>query len=196
MVLGRKYSEIISVREMSFDLLKGPPLLSPFDNPKISLPPKNHIRMTQNGRSPATERTSSYRPSIGTKNEIPERLQDKFGVVCTRDNEHLLALGAGGASPVLYCWHGSRLLLKPGNCTAFALFLASSVVCFSLNTAFHTLWSHSYHVHHFWGKMDILGISIFALGGGTSIAYYRYITLQPDLAGTIGLLTPVRLSLP
>ena len=38
----------------------------------------------------------------------------------------------------------------------------------------HTLRSHSYHVHHFWGRMDILGINLLALGGGVSATYYAF----------------------
>jgi adiponectin receptor len=52
--------------------------------------------------------------------------------------------------------------------------VASAAVCFGLSATFHTLRSHSYDVHHFWGTMDILGICILAFGGGTSITYYAF----------------------
>ena len=52
--------------------------------------------------------------------------------------------------------------------------VACAAICFGLSATFHTLRSHSYDVHHFWGKMDILGICFLALGGGTSITYYAF----------------------
>lgn len=61
-----------------------------------------------------------------------------------------------------------------GNKFAFAGFLTSAAVCFCLSTAFHTLRSHSYNIHHFWGKMDILGICGLALGARTSMTYYAF----------------------
>lgn len=57
---------------------------------------------------------------------------------------------------------------------AIGVSLLSAAICFGLSANFHTLRSHSYNVHHFWGKMDILGICFLAFGGGTSITYYAF----------------------
>lgn len=59
-----------------------------------------------------------------------------------------------------------------GDVFAFGSFLASTAICFGLSAGFHTLRSHSYNIHHLWGKMDILGICFLALGAGTSMTYY------------------------
>lgn len=61
-----------------------------------------------------------------------------------------------------------------GDKAAFAISLTSAAVCFGLSSTFHTLRSHSYNVHHFWGKMDILGICVLAVGGGISATYYTF----------------------
>lgn len=52
--------------------------------------------------------------------------------------------------------------------------VSCAAICFGLSATFHTLRSHSCDVHHFWGKMDILGICVLAFGGGTSITYYAF----------------------
>jgi len=59
-----------------------------------------------------------------------------------------------------------------GDKFAFGIYITSSALAFGLSTAFHTLRSHSYNVHHFSGKLDILGICLLALGGGSSMTYY------------------------
>ena len=64
------------------------------------------------------------------------------------------------------------LQFNVGDLFAFGIFFTSAAVCFGLSATFHTLRSHSYNVHHFWGKMDILGICVLALGGGASMTYY------------------------
>ena len=61
-----------------------------------------------------------------------------------------------------------------GDQFAFRTSLAAAALCFGLSVAFHTLRSHSYKVHHFWGRMDILGICVLALGGRTSATYYAF----------------------
>ena len=63
---------------------------------------------------------------------------------------------------------------------AFGSSITSAAMCFGLSATFHTLRSHSYDVHHFWGKMDILGICVLAFGGGTSITYYAFYA-QPTI---------------
>ncbi|KAJ5728895.1 uncharacterized protein N7483_003403 [Penicillium malachiteum] len=67
-----------------------------------------------------------------------------------------------------------------GDIYAFGIFTASAATCFGLSTTFHTLRSHSYDVHHYWGRMDILGISLLAFGGGMSITYYAFYC-QPSI---------------
>lgn len=59
-----------------------------------------------------------------------------------------------------------------GDAIAFGSFLVSATICFGLSAGFHTLRSHSYNIHNFWGRMDILGICFLALGAGTSMTYY------------------------
>lgn len=68
--------------------------------------------------------------------------------------------------------HIKRTEPKAGDILAFGASLSSAAICFGLSATFHTLRSHSYNVHHFWGKMDILGICVLALGGGVSATYY------------------------
>ncbi|KAJ6029515.1 uncharacterized protein N7446_011137 [Penicillium canescens] len=64
--------------------------------------------------------------------------------------------------------------LTVGDLFAFGSFLASATICFALSAGFHTLRSHSYNIHHLWGKMDILGICFLAVGAGTSMTYYAF----------------------
>ncbi|TKX27627.1 putative ADIPOR-like receptor 1 [Elsinoe australis] len=64
--------------------------------------------------------------------------------------------------------------LGTGDKFAFGISITAATVCFGLSTTFHTLRSHSYNVHHFWGKMDILGICVLALGGGCSATFYAF----------------------
>ncbi|KAF3153747.1 hypothetical protein TWF751_004087 [Orbilia oligospora] len=59
----------------------------------------------------------------------------------------------------------SLLTLTAGDTFAFGISITAATLCFALSTTFHTLRSHSYHIHHFWGRMDIFGICILALGG-------------------------------
>ncbi|KAI9703000.1 MAG: hypothetical protein M1820_005991 [Bogoriella megaspora] len=63
---------------------------------------------------------------------------------------------------------------SPSNKIAVGISIIAAVGCFGLSTMFHTLRSHSYNVHHFWGKMDILGICVLAVGSGTSATYYAF----------------------
>ncbi|KAJ5644780.1 hypothetical protein N7507_010791 [Penicillium longicatenatum] len=68
----------------------------------------------------------------------------------------------------------SDLKITYGDVFAFVTFLASATICFGLSAGFHTLRSHSYNIHHLWGRMDILGICFLALGAGTSMTYYAF----------------------
>ncbi|QIX01426.1 hypothetical protein AMS68_006943 [Peltaster fructicola] len=143
---------------------------------------------------------SGYWPLIATKDQIPAWLRDNDFIItghpmptysyarsfrlwrCLHMETmniwtHLLGsagfvvLGLSGYA-LGRTWTSSTL--TPGDRFAFGLSLTSAALCFGLSTTFHTLRSHSYHVHHFWGKMDIFGICILALGGGMSATYYAW----------------------
>ncbi|KAF2421081.1 HlyIII-domain-containing protein [Tothia fuscella] len=82
-------------------------------------------------------------------------------------------IGAG----VGLCLYASDLptnRLSNGDFFAFEMSITSSALCFGLSATFHTLRSHSYNIHHFWGRLDIFGICLLALGGGTSANYYAF----------------------
>ena len=56
------------------------------------------------------------------------------------------------------CASASRgLSWSTGDLFAFYISLFAAAVFFSLSATFHTLRSHLYKVHHFWGKMNNLG---------------------------------------
>ena len=67
-----------------------------------------------------------------------------------------------------------NLQWSKGDLFAFGVSIFAAAVCFGLSATFHTLRSHSYKVHHFWGKMDILGICLLALAGGMSMTFYAF----------------------
>ena len=56
----------------------------------------------------------------------------------------------------------------------FRMPIATTTICFGLSATFHTLRSHSYETHVFWGKMDILGICVLAPGRSSLIYYALY----------------------
>ncbi|KAJ5278764.1 hypothetical protein N7478_004136 [Penicillium angulare] len=89
---------------------------------------------------------------------------------------HLLGSAAFITSGIaLYRFsENSGLNITYGNIFAFGTFTASAATCFAFSTTFHTLRSHSYNIHHLWGRMDILGISILAFGCGVSMTYYAF----------------------
>jgi adiponectin receptor len=66
----------------------------------------------------------------------------------------------------------TQLSLSTGDKFAFGISLSAAALCFGLSTTFHTLRSHSYDIHHLWGRFDIFGICLLALGGGSSATYY------------------------
>lgn len=84
------------------------------------------------------------------------------------------AFVATGIGLYSYARDSARVQPAYGDLLAFGTSIASAAVCFGLSSTFHTLRSHSYDVHHFWGKMDILGICLLAFGGGTSVTYYAF----------------------
>ena len=82
---------------------------------------------------------------------------------------------ATGFTLLGYVDSSSRLLsADSGDRFAFGNFFTAAATCFAASATFHTLRSHSYNVHHFWGRMDILGINLLALGGGVSATYYAF----------------------
>lgn len=89
---------------------------------------------------------------------------------------HFLGSAFFIATGLYLCSSGpSRRTLRSattGDILAFSASISSAAICFALSATFHTLRSHSYTVHHFWGKMDILGICVLAFGGGVSATYY------------------------
>ncbi|OQE17833.1 hypothetical protein PENSTE_c019G06159 [Penicillium steckii] len=90
---------------------------------------------------------------------------------------HLLgstAFVATGLSLYRYSLSSTSVQASWGDIFAFGTFTASAATCFGLSSIFHTLRSHSYNVHHYWGRMDILGICILAFGAGTSMNYYAF----------------------
>lgn len=91
--------------------------------------------------------------------------------------DHFLGSAASVATYfTLYSYTRPSSTLRPsiGDEFAFGTSITAAAVCFGLSATFHTLRSHSYSIHHFWGKMDILGICVLALGGGMSATYYAF----------------------
>lgn len=152
--------------------------------------------------SPATSKPDdqSYWPTIGSKDKIPGWLRDNDYILeghpmptysykrslrlwrCLHMETmniwtHLL--GSMAFIAVGFTLYHSVSLSKDldftsGDLFAFGSFLTSATICFGLSAGFHTLRSHSYNIHHLWGRMDILGICFLALGAGTSMTYYAF----------------------
>jgi adiponectin receptor len=85
-----------------------------------------------------------------------------------------LAFVATGIALLKIATISTTVGVSAGDRFAFATSVVGSAVCFGLSAAFHTLRSHSFNVHHFSGKLDILGICFLAIGGGTSATYYAF----------------------
>lgn len=142
---------------------------------------------------------SSYWPTIATKDLIPGWLRDNDYIIgghpmptysyqrsfrlwrCLHMETmniwtHLIGCAAFVATGIgLYSYARSQSLsLSIGDKFAFGISIASASACFGLSTTFHTLRSHSYHVHHFCGRLDIFGICLLAFGGGTAATYYAF----------------------
>ena len=139
-------------------------------------------------------------PSIASKDEIPGWLRDNdfihhghpmptysyrrsFRLLRCLHMEtvniwtHLLGSAGFVATGVIlyqYISAAQSLRLTTGDFFAFGTSITAAAVCFGLSATFHTLRSHSFHVHHLWGRMDILGICVLAPGGGMSMTYYAF----------------------
>lgn len=144
-------------------------------------------------------RDDTYWPIIATKNEIPGWLRDNDYIIgghpmptysykrsfrlwrCLHMETmniwtHLVGSAAAVATGIgLYNYAISRSLsMSVGDKFAFGVSITAGAICFGLSTTFHTLRSHSYNVHHFWGRLDIFGICLLSLGGGASATYYAF----------------------
>jgi adiponectin receptor len=136
-----------------------------------------------------------YWPLIASKDDIPEWLRDNEYIIhghpmptysyqhsfrlwqCLHMETvniwtHLLGCAMFVAIGITFYLISRNLRLDVGDLLAFGISITAAAVCFGLSTAFHTLRSHSYDIHHLWGKMDILGICILALGNGMSMTFY------------------------
>ena len=142
----------------------------------------------------------AYWPLIANKDEIPGWLQDNNFIITGHPmptysyrrsfrlwrclhmetiniwTHFLGSVAFIAVGSQLYSHYKSLAPLKPtsGDLFAFGISLTSAALCFGLSATFHTLRSHSYNVHHFWGRMDIFGICLLALGGGVSATYYAF----------------------
>jgi adiponectin receptor len=147
-------------------------------------------------RKPAQD---EYWPIIASKNEIPGWLRDNEYIInghpmptfsykksfrlwgCLHMETvniwtHALGSAAFVATGFVLHYESASLRngLSLGDAFAFGTSLTAAITCFGLSATFHTLRSHSFKVHHFWGKMDILGICVLAFGGGMSATYYAF----------------------
>lgn len=138
-----------------------------------------------------------YWPLLGTKDDIPQWLQDNDFIIeghpmpthsykrsfrlwrCLHMETmniwtHLVGgVAFIGAGITLHRYALSKsLYLTTGDKFSFGLSMTAAAMCFGLSTTFHTLRSHSYNVHHRWGRFDIFGICLLALGSGSSATYY------------------------
>ncbi|KIW27891.1 uncharacterized protein PV07_07589 [Cladophialophora immunda] len=143
----------------------------------------------------------AYWPIIATKDQIPGWLRDNDFLVgghpmptysykrsfrlwrCLHMETmniwtHIVGSAASVATGfAVYAYSHQRpttLNVSVGDQFALGSLITAATICFGLSTAFHTLRSHSYNVHHFWGKLDILGICVLAVGGGASSTYYAF----------------------
>ncbi|CAI7646928.1 unnamed protein product [Penicillium glandicola] len=156
--------------------------------------------LTESSTAPPKPDNQSYWPIIGSKEQIPGWLRDNDYILqghpmptysykrslrlwrCLHMETmniwtHLLgsiAFAVVGVTLNRSVSLSKDLDFTRGDVFAFGSFLASASICFGLSAGFHTLRSHSYNIHHLWGKMDILGICFLAFGAGSSMTYYAF----------------------
>ncbi|KAJ5794348.1 hypothetical protein N7457_000947 [Penicillium paradoxum] len=166
----------------------------------MSSSPLKDPQLTESPPASSKLDNQSYWPAIGSKEQIPGWLRDNDYILeghpmptysYTRSlrlwrclhmetmNIWTHLLSSMGFIAVAIAFNYSVSLSKDFDVTradvlAFGSFLSSATICFGLSAGFHTLRSHSYNIHHLWGKMDILGICFLALGAGTSMTYYAF----------------------
>jgi adiponectin receptor len=180
-------SQTIEAANMVKDATTSPTLSTATDSSVLSSTP-----IVRNKKDEAP-----YWPIIGTKDDIPQWLQDNDFIIrghpmptysykrsfrlwrCLHmETMNIWTHLVGGAAFIgagigLYRFAISRRLdLTTGDKFAFGISITAAATCFGLSTTFHTLRSHSYNVHHRWGRFDIFGICLLALGGGSSATYY------------------------
>jgi adiponectin receptor len=180
-------SQTIEAANMVKDATTSPTLSTATDSSVLSSTP-----IVRNKKDEAP-----YWPIIGTKDDIPQWLQDNDFIIgghpmptysykrsfrlwrCLHmETMNIWTHLVGGAAFIgagigLYRFAISRRLdLTTGDKFAFGISITAAATCFGLSTTFHTLRSHSYNVHHRWGRCDIFGICLLTLGGGSSATYY------------------------
>ncbi|KAJ6013727.1 hypothetical protein N7540_008318 [Penicillium herquei] len=174
------------------------------DTERLSSSLKSRIKRITTGSN--KKENQGYWPTIANKDQIPRWLRDNDYIVeghpmptysywrslrlwrCWHMETmniwtHLIGSTAFATSGFVLYQYATKIMsinIDYGDIYAFGIFTASAATCFGLSTAFHTLRSHSYDVHHYWGRMDILGISLLAFGGGTSMTYYAFYC-QPSI---------------
>ncbi|KFY07246.1 hypothetical protein V492_07317 [Pseudogymnoascus sp. VKM F-4246] len=121
----------------------------------------------------------AYWPTVTTKDQIPDWLRDNDYIVGghpmpTYSYRRVPWFRDNRPCSVHVCLGFSRPPPHQRRQASLWLFNRRSCICFGLSTTFHTLRSHSYKVHHSWGKMDILGICVLALGAGSSMTFYAF----------------------
>ena len=87
---------------------------------------------------------------------------------------HFVGSALSVATGLTFLGLASSIKATRGDCFTFGLYFTAAATCFGFSAIFHTLRSHSYRIHHLWGRMDILGINVLALGGGASATYYAF----------------------
>jgi adiponectin receptor len=165
-----------------------------------SAPLEDSQFLTESSAATSKPDNQSYWPTIGSKDLIPGWLRDNDYILeghpmPTYSYKRSLRLWRCLHMETMNIWihlvgsmafiavgftlkhsvtRSQNLTFTRGDVFAFGSFIASAIVCFGLSAGFHTLRSHSYNIHHLWGRMDILGICFLALGAGTSMTYYAF----------------------
>lgn len=131
--------------------------------------------------APILRRSSESWPTFGTKDESPGWLKDNDYIIgahamptysykgsfrlwgCLHmETMNIWTHLVGGAAFItaeiaMYKLAVSKSLgLTIGDRFSVGMSLTSGALCFALSTTFHTLRSHSYSVHHFWGRLDMV----------------------------------------
>ena len=153
-----------------------------------------------------TDKDDEYWPRIANRDDIPQWLRDNDYILtghpmpthsykksyrlwrCLHMESmniytHLFGSAAFIATGIGLMGYSRSMHADVRDVVAIGTSVTCAAICFGLSATFHTLRSHSYDVHHFWGTMDVLGICVLAFGGGTSITYYAFYS-QPIIQRT------------